>query len=186
MRLLRRLLGFDEPQEIRFFLYVGAFGVVIGIVYWFLSYEVAGTVLLIGFGAANGIVGARLAAAPVAGLVRHRAGDPGRRADAGPGAADVTGGGTAGIDRPFLDESGRLPSPTLAPFAVGLGVAAAATGAIFGPALLVVGLLPFAWGAWTWLHRASAELDAVQDAPATPARPPAPAPPAGDAAPAER
>ena len=60
---------------------------------------------------------------------------------------------------------------TLAPLAVGLGVAIAVTGAIFGPAPVVVGVLPLAWGAWTWLRGASAEFAATEraasDLPAT-------------------
>ena len=73
-----------------------------------------------------------------------------------------TGTGTGGVDRPFLDETGRLPDETMAPFAVGLGVAIAGTGLIFGPAPVIVGLLPLAWGAWGWLSGARAELDAQE------------------------
>lgn len=129
MRLLRRLV-FDDPAETRFFLFLSAFALVIGAIYWFVSYEVAGSVLLVAFGLATGVMG----------LVLHRTG---RR----------------GVDRPFLDETGRFPSETPAPLAVGAGIALIALAPIFGPAPLVVGLLPFAWGAWTWLSRARAELD---------------------------
>jgi hypothetical protein len=45
---------------------------------------------------------------------------------------------------------------------VGLGVALMTTGAIFGPAPVVVGILPFAWGAWSWLSGARSELDATE------------------------
>jgi hypothetical protein len=127
--LLRRLL--HDPEETRFFLFLSAFALVIGAIYWFVSYEPAGSVLLLAFGAATGVMG----------LVLHRTG---RR----------------GVDRPFLDETGRLPSETPAPLAVGAGLSLMALAFIFGPAPLVVGLLPFAWGAWTWLSRARAELDA--------------------------
>lgn len=50
---------------------------------------------------------------------------------------------------------------------MGAGLALMALASIFGPAPLLVGLLPFAWGAWTWLGRARAELDAqtLEDAP---------------------
>jgi hypothetical protein len=129
MRLLRRLV-FDDPAETRFFLFLAAFALVIGAIYWFVSYEPAGSVLLLAFGAATGLMGA----------VLHRTGRP-------------------GVDRPFLDETGRLPSETPSPFAVGAGLSLMALTPIFGPAPLVVGLLPFAWGAWTWLARARAELD---------------------------
>ena len=130
MRLLRRLV-FDDPAETRFFLFLSAFALVIGAIYWFVSYEPAGSVLLLAFGAATGVMG----------VVLHRTGRP-------------------GVDRPFLDETGRLPSETPAPLAVGAGISLMALAFIFGPAPLLVGLLPFAWGAWTWLGRARAELDA--------------------------
>jgi hypothetical protein len=129
MSLLRRLLY--DPEETRFFLFLSAFALIIGAIYWFVSYEPAGSVLLLAFGAATGVMS----------VVLHRTG---RR----------------GVDRPFLDETGRLPSETPAPLAVGAGLALMALAFIFGPAPLLVGLLPFGWGAWTWLGRARAELDA--------------------------
>jgi membrane associated rhomboid family serine protease len=129
MSLLRRFLR--DPAETRFFLFLAAFALVTGAIYWFVSYEPAGSVLLLAFGAATGVMG----------VVLHRTGRP-------------------GVDRPFLDETGRLPSETPAPLAVGAGLALMALAFIFGPAPLLVGLLPCAWGAWTWLGRARAELDA--------------------------
>jgi Cytochrome c oxidase subunit IV len=156
MTLRRRLVGLDEAQETRVFLLMSAFGLVVGIVYWFLAYEVAGTVLLVGFGVATGIIGARLTVDPASRQVRSNARD---RAEP---AGDAPGGGTGGIDRPFADETGRLPTETIAPFAVGLGVAVAATALIFGPAPLIVGALPVAWGAASWLRAAREELDATE------------------------
>jgi hypothetical protein len=86
-------------------------------------------VLLLGFGLATGLMG----------IVLLRTGRP-------------------GVDRPFLDEAGRFPSETTAPLAVGAGIALMSLATIFGPAPLLVGLLPFAWGAWAWLSGARAEL----------------------------
>lgn len=161
MSLVRRLLAADEPQEARFFLALAAFGLAVGVFYWFVSYETAGTVLLVAFGLATGLLGVRLVADPRSRLVRRAVRD---RA-AAPASVDDrgSGGGTGGIDRPFLDEAGRLPDESIAPFAVGLGVALASTGLIFGLAPAVVGLLPLAWGAWAWLSGARAELE-VQEA----------------------
>ena len=172
MNRLRRLLPANQPQEVNFFLFLAAFGLVITVVYWFASYEVAGTALLLGYVLATGAVGLRLAIDPGAALVRRRS--SGQRHDVrenspaqpDPGGEGPTAAGTGGIDRPFNDEEGRIPGETLAPFAVGLGVAIASTGTIFGPAPVVVGLLPLAWGAWAWLRGASDELramDAVRD-----------------------
>ncbi len=165
---LRRLLS--NPQEVNFFLFLAAFALVIGAIYWFASYEVAGTLLLIGFGLANGIIGVRLALDPRAAAVRRHAArganlDRARPAVAerrDPGGRGPAAEGSGGIDRPFLDEAGRLPAETLAPLAVGLGVALVTTGAIFGLAPVIVGVLPFAWGARAWLHGASAELAATE------------------------
>jgi len=137
----RRVLRLRQPHETRFFVLLGAFGLLLGAGYWFLSYEAAGTALLLGFGLANGIVGGFLAA------------DSAARA------------GTDDDDRPFLDESGRFPAASLAPFAVGLGVATASTAVVFGAAPLVAGALPLAWGTWTWLRGAGAEWMATEATP---------------------
>jgi hypothetical protein len=129
VRLIRRLV-YDDAAETKFFLFLSVFALVIGAIYWFVSYEPAGSVLLIAFGVATGVMG----------VVLHRTGRP-------------------GADRPFLDEAGRFPSETAAPLAVGAGIALMALATIFGPAPLLVGLLPFAWGAANWLASARAELD---------------------------
>jgi uncharacterized membrane protein YfcA len=157
--MARRLTGFDEPQETRVFLLMSAFGIAIGVVYWFLAYEVAGTILLLAFGVATGLIGARLVADPTAATVRRLA-----RERTGL-TTDAPGGGTGEIDRPFGDENGRLPASTIAPFVLGLGIATAATAVVFGPAPLIVGVLPIAWGAWSWLTSARAELEATEAEP---------------------
>jgi hypothetical protein len=158
VKLVRRLLALDDPQEVRFWLFLAAFATVIGVIYWFASYEIVGTVLLLGFGLATGLLGLRLHVDPGARRVR---GEAGRRPAQPVPDVDVPASGRAGVDRPFLDEEGRLPTPTLAPLAVGAGVALIATGAIFGSAPVAVGLLPLGWGAWAWLAGARDELDAV-------------------------
>ncbi|MDQ2965475.1 MAG: hypothetical protein M3R57_06475 [Chloroflexota bacterium] len=131
MSAVRRRLWLDDPAETRFFLFLAGFGLVIGAIYWLVSREPAGSVLLLAFGVATGLMG----------VVLHRTG----RSD---------------VDRPFLDEAGRFPTETPAPLAVGAGIALMSLATIFGPAPLLVGLLPFGWGAWAWLGRARAELDA--------------------------
>lgn len=164
MRLLRALVGIDAPPEARFFLSVGAFAAVVDVVYWFVTYEDAGTFLLGGFALAALLMGTRLAAS--AESRREKRPLPPFAGGFAPGD-----GGTAADDpqRPFLDESGRLPTPTFAPFALGMGVAVAATALVFGPAPLVVGAIPLAWGAWTWLRGASDELSATERDDAKPA-----------------
>jgi hypothetical protein len=168
MRLVRAILGLDAPPEARFFQSVSAFAIVIAVIYWFVSYEIAGTILLGGFGLGSGAMGFTLAAnaerrratRPLPPIVGGFAPGDGGTPPRGDGAA---GDGSAPDDlqRPFLDESGRVPSPTFAPFALGIGVAVAATSLVFGPAPLVVGVVPILWGAWRWMTGASDELAAT-------------------------
>jgi hypothetical protein len=146
--VIRRLLDATGPAEARFFLFVGGFGLVLGVIYWFVSYELAGTVLLGGFGVGAGILGLRM-------RVERPAGRRGGRRDVEP--EEGPGGG----ETPFRDDSGRLPEETLAPLALGLGIALALTAVVFGPWLLVAGIVPLAWGAWTWLAGAREELTAT-------------------------
>ncbi len=171
MNVLRRLIAADEAQETRVFLFMAVFGVVVAAIYWFVSYEAAGTAMLGGFGLATGVIGLRLAVDPASKRLREARsrervlGGHGGRGGSGPPEVpekDVPGGGEGGVDRPFLDESGRLPDETIAPFAVGIGLAVAATGLIFGPAPLIVGVLPLAWGAWAWLTAAGEEHVAAE------------------------
>jgi hypothetical protein len=144
VRRLRSLIGISSPTEARVFQSVAALALIAAIVYWFVSYETAGTVLLLGFAVASGIIGLLLA----------NAGRDWRAA----------AGGRVDAERPFSDERGRLPTPTLAPFAVGIGASVALLSLIFGPAPLLVGALPLAWGAADWLRRARAEHDAQERA----------------------
>ena len=143
-------------------------------IYWFLTYEVAGTVLLAGFGLGTGLLGIALLrsrprrVAIAAGGDRESTDDRATSATAQATrgeAADLPGGGAAGVDTPFETPLGRLPGETLAPLALGLGIALAITAVVFGPWLLVAGLLPMAWGAWTWLAAARDELAATGDRP---------------------
>lgn len=162
MSLLRRLVAADEAQETRVFLLMAAFGLVVAAIYWLVSYELVGSVLLGAFGLATGLIAARLAGDPASGRVRGRSSRPATAADDLGDTTDSAVGGSGGIDRPFRDESGRIPDETIAPFAVGLGAALASTGLIFGLAPVVVGVLPLAWGAWSWLTAAGDELRATR------------------------
>jgi hypothetical protein len=158
---MRRILALS--QETKVFLLMGAFGLAVATIYWFVSYETVGTVLLAGFGLATAVIALLLGRSDP---TRRRAADTASRREEPPatelGQADTTVSGTEGVDRPFSDEAGRLPNPTIAPFAVGAGVALAATGLVFGLAPVIVGALPLGWGAWAWLSSAGDELGAVE------------------------
>jgi hypothetical protein len=156
---MHRLLDATAPAEARVFLFLGAFGIVLAAIYWFVSYELAGTAMLGGFGLGAGLLGLRLRIERPSVPARSAAGSAGTpdRDEPSIPAVDAPGG----PETPFTDESGRLPGETLAPLSLGLGVALALTALVFGPWLLVAGIVPFAWGAWTWLSGARDELDAT-------------------------
>ena len=118
------------------------FGVVVGVAYWFLTYETAGTVMLIGFGVASAVASISLWAKPsrsalVAGL-------PDGKVPAGWG-----------------DE--RIPAPAFAPLIVGAGVAITALGLALGPLILPVGVVVALIGGRYWLEAAIGEADAGDD-----------------------
>ncbi len=108
-------------SEARIFLGVAAFFVVIGVVYWFVSYENAGAVML----AASAVMGL-LAGGSIWFLSRHapiRAED---RAD----ATIADGTGTVDV----------FPTHSVWPFAVGLSAALMASGFAFGAWLVLIGV----------------------------------------------
>jgi hypothetical protein len=117
---------------------MSAYALFLGVVYWFLSYEVAGTVLLLGFGLATGVGFA---------VLRWES-----RAGAGSTGPDRS------TDRPFTDESGAIPIRSLAPLIVGFGVAVAALGLVFGIWFVIGGAIPIVAGGLDWLRSAQDEL----------------------------
>lgn len=127
------------PEEIKFFGRLSLFALIAGTIYWFLSYDAAGTVLLLGFGFATG----------AAFLVLWRSG----RTD-DPAAADHP----TRPDGPFGDESAPVPTRSAAPLALGFGVAVMALAGAFGPWFLIAGAVPFLLGATDWLRSANREL----------------------------
>jgi hypothetical protein len=162
MRRLRHLLGFDEPQETKFFVVIAGWGIFVAIVYWFVAFEPAGTVLLGGLGLASAVVAARLVIAARASGVWRAAKERASSGPAGMGEREESEGGTGGIDTPFAAAS-RIPDPSLAPLAVGLGIALIALGPVFGIAPVALGVVPFVWGAVLWLGAANDEFDATAE-----------------------
>ena len=138
------------PEEIRFFARSALFGLAIAVIYWFVSYEAAGSVLLLAFGVGSAIAAAFLALQ----LARSGArpvGPPWRWLALPP--EDDEG--------PFGDPVGRIPLGSLAPLVGGFGLTVMALGLVFGPPLIVVGLFPATWGAWEWIRAVSAEWHAA-------------------------
>jgi hypothetical protein len=118
------------------------FGVVVGVAYWFVSYETAGTVMLIGFGIASTVASISLWTKP-----------PRSALEAGLPDGDLPAG--------WADE--RIPAPAFAPLIVGVGVAITALGLALGPLILPVGVIVASIGARYWLEAAMREADAGDD-----------------------
>jgi len=114
---------------VKVFLASGTFLLVSDAIYWFVSYEPAGTVLLLGTGLATYVMAtyAWLRVRRSDDLVEDR-GD----ADPGEGAGEPVASFT--MDSPW-------------PLVFGIGVAVVAGGLVFGPALLVLGAILVVIGA---------------------------------------
>jgi hypothetical protein len=136
------------PEEVRFLGRLAIYALGIGVAYWFVSYEAAGTVLLIGFGIATG-----------GGFVVLWRGSRRGAAGASVPASDPGSDPGASPDGPFGDESGPVPSGSLVPLEVGFGIAVIGLGLVFGPWLILAGVVPFLAGAWSWLGAAGREID---------------------------
>ncbi len=132
------------PEEAAFFARSAIFALFLAVVYWFVSYEWAGSVLLFLFGVGSAVSALLLgrAAASARDASRRPAGDTG--IDLRP-------------DGPFGDESGAIPNPTFAPIVFGVGLAIAALALAFGPWLLLAAIMPIVLGATSWLGAAGAE-----------------------------
>jgi cytochrome c oxidase subunit IV len=124
--------------EVTLFARMATFGIVVGLVYWFLTYEVAGTVLLSAFGLASAL-------AAVAVYVGGRF--AGRRSPAD---------GAAG---PAPSDAEPVPRPGWAPLGIALGLGGVALGAAFGPWLAIAGALVTIRSAKRWLDTAVEETD---------------------------
>jgi hypothetical protein len=122
-------------EEVLVFARLAAFGLIVGGIYWFVSYEPAGTMLLIGFGVATAVATAIIWARSR--KVRGVAGE-----------------------WPLDGDPDPIPAPAYAPFHIGVGAAIMALGLAFGPLLLLTGLVIVLIGARYWLEAAMREADA--------------------------
>jgi hypothetical protein len=123
-------------DEAKVFARMSIFGIVVGTVYWFLTYETAGTILLLGFGLAAGVATAAV-------FVRSR----GARSDAATVGDEVADG----------ESAEAFPEPGWAPLVISLGLGGLALGAAFGPWLTIAGLLVAIAGGASWLSAAMHE-----------------------------
>jgi hypothetical protein len=141
------------PEEMRFMMRSAVYSIFIGIVYWFVSYEAAGTVFLLGAGLAAGVMfGAIYYEWRQSG---HRLRGPFWRWINLPPAEAESG---------TTDETGRLPRPTIAPISAGLGVALLALGLVFGIWMALAAIVPLVVAMRAWIKDSSAEYRAVEAA----------------------
>jgi Cytochrome c oxidase subunit IV len=124
--------------EGRVFLGVTVFFVVIGLVYWFTSYEDAGAVMLAASAGMGVIAGGAIL------LLSRRA--P-LRAEDDPDATVAEGAGTVDV----------FPTQSIWPFAVGLSGAVAASGFAFGVWLVIIGTGALAVSLICWILEARQE-----------------------------
>jgi len=128
-------------EEIAVFARSAVYFGVIGAVYWFLTYEVAGSMLLVGSALASAFVAIVL-----------RLGLRGQHTVAAD-ASDVR------PDGPFGDESGALPAPTAAPLGVAFGMALVVLGLVFTGALVLAGAILVLLASREWLRAARSEAE---------------------------
>ena len=131
-------------EEIAVFARSAVYFGAIGTIYWFLTYEVAGSMLL---------AGSALASAFVAIVLRLGVRGEHPSAEAA----------QPGPDGPFGDESGRLPAPTAAPLGVGLGLALVVLGLVFTGALALAGSILLLLASREWLRAVMAESTEAGD-----------------------
>ena len=134
-------------DEVRLFGRMATFGLVVGVGYWLLTGERAGTVLLVAFGAASSL-------AAVALFVGSRRGRRTKRAE---------GAGEPEADEPEAVEP--VPEPGWAPLVIAAGIGGLALGGAFGPWLTIAGLLVAILGGWAWLSAVMREFDAADGPP---------------------
>jgi hypothetical protein len=131
---------------------VSGFGLVAGIIYWFLSYEWLGTICLLLLGAGPGFAGLILVLEQ-----RQRGGTGESRADALRRLAGIPPRDPPGPEDLEAEDLGVLPLPTIWPLAASLGVAILFTGLIYGLWLVILGLGLLGYAAWGWLAAVNRE-----------------------------
>jgi hypothetical protein len=123
-------------EEVRFFARIAAYTAFIAAIYWFVSYERAGTVLLIFLCAAAAVFAAMVVSQVRAARGSERAKgrhNPVRRSL---GFDDPDASAT----EPLQLEEDLYPTATLWPLGLALGLTLAAVGLVYGPWLWIPGL----------------------------------------------
>ena len=131
-------------SEARLFGRMAIFGIGVGALYWFLTHETAGAVMLTTFGVASGI-------AAIAIFVGSRRQPPVER----PAADGPVGATLEGPSEP-------VPEPGWAPLGIAIGLGGVALAGPFGPWLAIAGLFLALRSAKAWLDATVRETDAAR------------------------
>jgi hypothetical protein len=132
---------------------VSGFGILAGVIYWFVSdFEPLGAISLLLLGAGPGFAGLILVLEQ-----RARGGTGETRADSLRRLAGIPPHDPPGPRDLAADDLGVLPLPTIWPLAASLGVAILFTGLIYGLWLVILGLGMLAYAAWGWLAAVNRE-----------------------------
>jgi len=126
-------------EEVRFFVRIALFTMVIGTIYWFVSYEEAGTVLF------AGIVASALTFALVIGL------RVGAALRGGRGIKALLGFEDSGEERPLNLDEDAWPGASMWPAGAALAFTLIGVGLVYGPWLWIPGLAVALSAAWGWL-----------------------------------
>jgi hypothetical protein len=146
-------------EEARFFLRTAVYSAVIGLVYWFVSYEVAGSVMLAFVVFATGLVVGLLVLAvrSTRGELDPHSGGPMHRA--GTAVARLVGfsqpRGSAG-EQPVAAGLEPLPVASIWPLVGGVAAVMLGLGLIYGPWLSLPGIVVAAFAVWGWLTQLDA------------------------------
>ncbi|PZR62052.1 MAG: hypothetical protein DLM71_07520 [Chloroflexi bacterium] len=141
-------------EELRFFLRTALYSVFIGTVYWLVSYEVAGSVLLAFVVlAAGSVVGVSLVLARSAAgeIVPVGDGPAHRLLGAAMRVVGFTEPGSPALSQPLEARPQPFPRSSIWPLVAGFATLLAGLGLVYGPWLLLPGIAVGALAGWGWL-----------------------------------
>ncbi len=132
-------------DEAALLLRVSVFGLLAGAVYWLLSYEPLGTVVLLVLGAGPGFAGLFIV------VHRRHSGERGTLPDVLRRFAGVPRADPPGPKTLEDEDLAVLPLPSIWPFAASLGLSIALSGLVFGLWLVILGLGVALYSGWGWV-----------------------------------
>jgi hypothetical protein len=141
-------------EEVRFFLRTTLYSAAVGVLYWYISYEVAGSVMLAFVVLATGLVVGFLTIAVRATRGELAAGDGGavsRLARPILQTVGVVVPRTAALEVRLGAGLGRFPRGSAWPMIGGAGALLVGLGLVYGPWLLLPGIVVVAFTVWGWI-----------------------------------